>query len=77
MITSFGIVSGPMASSNGGDKTTTDTNTIVSIHLADYSNDCSKHNHHASIKSFESITNDGKIAITMYLLLMYLMLLVR
>ena len=44
---------------NGGNKhMNNSTNAIVSIHLADFSNKCSKHNDKGSGKSFESIAND-------------------
>ena len=33
---------------------------IVSIHLANYSNKCSKYNNDDSVKSFKSIANDGR-----------------
>ena len=46
---------------DGGNKTTDDsTDAIVSIHLAEYSNKCSKHNDDGSVKSFESTVNDGR-----------------
>ena len=55
MITSFGSDVG-----NGGNKTTNDIDVITLIHLADCSNDCSKHNDGRSINSFESTTNDRR-----------------
>ena len=36
------------------------TKGIVSIHLADYSNKCSKHNNNGLVESFESIANDER-----------------
>ena len=60
MITSFWIDFGPMVNGNGGDKNTSNTNTIVSIHSADYSDNCSKHDDDRPIKSFDSIANDGR-----------------
>ena len=41
-------------------KNTSNTDTIVSIHSADYSDDCSKHNDDGSIESFEYMANDGR-----------------
>ena len=56
MIISFGSDIG-----NGGNKTTDDnTDVIVSIHLADYSDKCSKHNDDGSVELFESTANDGR-----------------
>ena len=56
MITSFESDAG-----DGGNKTTNGTpKGIVSIHLADYGNKCSKHNNDGSVKSFESTANDGR-----------------
>ena len=60
MTTSFWIDFGPIVNGNGGDKNTSNTNTIVSIHSTDYSNNCSKHNDDESIKLFESIANNGR-----------------
>ena len=60
MIASFGIDFGPMVNGNGGDKNTSDTDTIVSIHSAGYSGNCSKHDDDESIELFESIANDGR-----------------
>lgn len=55
-ITSFGTDVG-----DGGNITTdNNTNIIVSIHLADYRDKCSKHNNDGSAESFESIENDGR-----------------
>ena len=55
MITSFGSDIG-----DGGNKTTNDTDAIISIHLADYSSKCFKHDNDGSIESFESTANDGR-----------------
>ena len=56
MITSFG--------SDGGDGGHTNTNEIpeeiLSIHLANYGKECSKHNYNSSVASFESTAYDGR-----------------
>ena len=55
MITSFRSDIG-----NGGSTTTNETtDVIISIHLADYSDEYSKHNDDCSVKTFEYIANDG------------------
>ena len=51
---------GPIVNGDGGDKNINNTDTIVSIHSADYSDDCSKRNNDGSIESFEFIANDGR-----------------
>ena len=46
---------------DGGNKNTNEIpEKIISIHLADYSNKCSKHNDGGSVASFESTANDSR-----------------
>ena len=60
MITSFGKNSWSDGNEDGGDKNTSKTDAIVSLHSADDINDCSNDND-GSIGSFESkVLNNGK-----------------
>ena len=60
IIASLGIDFVPMVNGNGEDKNTNNTDNIVSIHSADYSDDCSKHNDDGRIESFDTIANDRR-----------------
>ena len=60
MTTTFGLDFWPVVNGYGRDRNTNDTDTIVLIHSADYSNDCSKHNDDRPNKSFGYISNDGR-----------------